>query len=54
MEVYDNSVDGVEATLCARTEDGLLRKIYAAMPPWVAEATSSLERHPGFVDMRGA
>jgi len=52
--VYDNSVDGVEASLCARTEGGLLRKIYAAMPDWVTEATSALERHPGFVDMRAA
>ncbi len=52
--VYDNSVDGVEASLCARTEGGLLRKIYAAMPDWVVEATSALERHAGFVDMRAA
>ena len=52
--VYDNSVDGVAASLCARTEGGLLRKIYAAMPDWVTEATSALERHPGFVDMRAA
>ena len=52
--VYDNSVDGVEASLCARTEGGLLRKIYAAMPDWVTEATSALERHPGFVDMHAA
>lgn len=52
--VYDNSLDGVEASLCARTEDGFLRKIYATMPDWVVKATSALERHPGFVDMRAA
>ena len=52
--VYDNSVDGVAASLCARTEGGLLRKIYAAMPDWVTDATSALEHHPGFVDMRAA
>ncbi len=52
--VYDNSVEGVEASLCARTEDGLLRKVYAALPDWVAEATTSLDRHPDFIDMRAA
>lgn len=52
--VYDNSVDGVEARLCARTEDGLLRKVCATLPDWVTEATTSLARHPDFVDMRAA
>jgi len=52
--VYDNSVDGVEAALCARTESGLLRKVYGALPEWVAEAIRDLERHPQFVDMRAA
>ena len=52
--VYDNSIDAQEASLCARTEDGLLRKIYATLPEWVAEATSSLELHPEFVDLRAA
>lgn len=52
--VYDNSVDGVEAQLCFRTQDGLLRKIYGAMPQWVADAAAPLARHPQFVDMRAA
>jgi predicted ABC-type ATPase len=50
--IYDNSVDGVEARLCARTQDGLLRKIYGALPDWVADAVLPLERHAEFVDLR--
>jgi hypothetical protein len=52
--VYDNSVDDAGALLCARTQDGKLRKIYADLPRWVAEAVDPLERHPQFVDMRAA
>ena len=52
--VFDNSVDGVEAKLCLRTEDGLLRKIYADLPEWVADLESSIDRHRDFVDMRAA
>lgn len=52
--IFDNSVDGVDARLCARTEDGKLRKIYGALPPWVADAVQGLERHPAFVDLRAA
>jgi len=52
--VYDNSVDGSEARLCVRTQDGLLRKVYGALPEWVSDATASLARHPQFVDMRAA
>jgi len=48
--VYDNSVDAVEARLCARTQDGLLRKIYGALPQWISDAVTSLDRHPDFVD----
>ncbi len=43
--VYDNSVEGTEARLCARTEDGQLRKVYAPVPQWVAEEISSLAPH---------
>jgi predicted ABC-type ATPase len=50
--IYDNSVDGVEARLCARTQDGLLRKIYDSLPDWIADAVLPLERHPEFVDLR--
>lgn len=44
--IYDNSIDGVEATLCARTEDGQLRKVHVELPPWVDASVSSLPRHP--------
>ncbi|MCK6531839.1 MAG: zeta toxin family protein [Polyangiaceae bacterium] len=52
--VYDNSIDGVEARLCARTEDGKLRKVYGALPVWVEEAIDGLEHHADFVDLRAA
>lgn len=50
--IYDNSVDGVEARLCARTEDGQLRKVYGSLPEWVADATRDLPHHPQLVDLR--
>lgn len=52
--VYDNSVDGVEARLCARTQGGRLRKVYGPLPDWVAAATRGLEKHPDFIDARVA
>jgi predicted ABC-type ATPase len=52
--IYDNSVDGVEARLCARTTDGRLRKVYGALPEWIGEAMRDLPRHPQFVDLRVA
>lgn len=52
--VYDNSVDGVEARLCARTSDGALRKVYGALPDWIADTVDPLPRHAEFVDMRDA
>jgi len=51
--VYDNSIDGEDARLCVRTQDGLLRKIYTEPPEWVGDAVSTLGHHPQFVDMRG-
>jgi predicted ABC-type ATPase len=50
--VYDNSVDGVEARLCVRTQDGLLRKIYSALPDWIADSIALLPRHPDLIDLR--
>jgi predicted ABC-type ATPase len=50
--VYDNSVEAIEARLCARTQGGLLRKIYGSLPQWISDALASLERHPEFVDLR--
>jgi predicted ABC-type ATPase len=52
--LYDNSEDGVEARLCARTHEGLLRKVYGQLPPWVAQAVDALPRHAAFVDLRVA
>jgi len=50
--IYDNSIDDVDARLCARMRDGQLRKIYGALPQWVADAVESYPRHPEFVDLR--
>jgi predicted ABC-type ATPase len=50
--IYDNSVDDVEARLCARTTDGALRKVYGPLPAWVAATVESLPRHADFVDLR--
>ena len=52
--VYDNSADGRDAVLCVRTQDGLLRKVYAEIPQWVADTIQGLEKHGDFVDMRAA
>ena len=46
--IYDNSVEETEATLCARTENGQLRKVYVELPSWVEASVSALERHPAF------
>lgn len=52
VNVYDNSIDGVEARLCVRITDGQLRKVYGSLPAWVADATQDLPRHLQFVDLR--
>ena len=52
--IYDNSIDDVEARLCARIREGHLRKVYGPLPSWVASAVDSLPRHPEFVDLRVA
>jgi predicted ABC-type ATPase len=52
--VFDNSVDGVDARLCARTQDGELRKVYGPLPQWVDAAVAPLRRHPDWVDLRGS
>lgn len=51
--IFDNSEDGVQARLCARTEDGQLRKVYGDLPEWVARVADPLGRHPAFTDLRG-
>jgi len=50
--VFDNSEDGHDAELCARTQDGQLRKLYRQLPPWVVEALDGLVPHPEFADLR--
>jgi predicted ABC-type ATPase len=52
--IYDNSIEDVEARLCARTTDGQLRKVYGELPEWVADTTQDLPHHPQFVDLRVA
>jgi predicted ABC-type ATPase len=52
--IYDNSADGVDALLCARTIDGELRKVYGPLPDWVAEVIDPLPRHAEFVDLRAS
>jgi predicted ABC-type ATPase len=52
--IYDNSIDRAEARLCARTHDGILRKIYGDLPQWIADAVDDLPRHPQFVDARAS
>lgn len=52
--VYDNSVDDREALLCARTQDGALRKVYVALPTWVTDAVATLPHHVDYVDARVA
>jgi len=49
--IYDNSVDGVEAQLLARTAGGKLRRLYAdQVPAWVADVLDPLPRH---ADLKG-
>jgi len=50
--VFDNSADGIEARLCARTEDGMVRKVYGPLPEWVAAVVGPLPPHPECVDLR--
>jgi len=50
--LYDNSTDGTEAVLVARTQQGMLRKLYGGLPDWVRTAVDHLPRHAEFVDAR--
>ncbi len=52
--IYDNSIDGEQARLCVRTQDGLIRKIYEELPSWIDDVIAGLARHADFVDMRVA
>lgn len=46
--LYDNSVDNQDALLSARTENGLLRKVYGPASGWVHGMIQDLEKHPDF------
>lgn len=46
--LFDNSIDGHSPALCARTQDGQLRKRYRQPPEWVDLAIQHLPRHPEF------
>lgn len=48
--VYDNSVDGADAILFARTSGCMLRRVYASLPQWITDALGTLPRHPAFDD----
>jgi len=50
--LFDNSVDGREALLCARTEDGFLRKVYGPLSAWFHAAVDPLPKHTDFKDLR--
>ena len=50
--IYDNSLVGVSARLCARTREGALRKVYGPLPEWVADAVATAPRDAEFVDLR--
>ena len=50
--IYDNSVDRVDASLCAQVREGELRKIYGALPEWVEQALKGLAPSTDFVDLR--
>lgn len=50
--IFDNSEDGVDARLCARTENARLRKVYGNLPDWVATVALPLPRHAAFADLR--
>jgi predicted ABC-type ATPase len=48
--LYDNSVDGHEAKLCARVHEGALRKVYENTPAWVMDVIAALPKHVDFED----
>lgn len=50
--LYDNSIENEDARLCARTQDGRLRKIYEQLPSWITNVTESLAKHESFIDQR--
>jgi predicted ABC-type ATPase len=52
--IYDNSKEDVEARLCVRVQDGMIRKVYESLPEWVSDSIRGLSEHKDFVDLRVA
>jgi predicted ABC-type ATPase len=50
--IYDNSVDRVDAALCAQVREGELRKVYGPLPDWVEQALIGVTPSVEFVDAR--
>ena len=51
--IFDNSIDGADARLCARCVDGQVRKVYGPQPTWIEDAISEVPPHHDFEDHRG-
>ncbi len=50
--LYDNSIEDVDARLCARTRAGELRKVYGPLPFWAESTLATFPRHAELVDLR--
>ncbi len=50
--LFDNSIDGAEATMRVRCAEGCVRKVYDALPTWCATALDGLPHHERFEDLR--
>ena len=52
--LFDNSREDEDATLCVRTHDGRVRKVYGPMPAWTDAVIAGVRRHERFEDLRYA
>lgn len=52
--LFDNSANDQDATLCVRTVDGELRKVYAPMPDWISAVTAPTRHHNAYEELRAA
>ena len=50
--VYDNSVEGQDARLCARTVAGRLRKVYGSLPAWIERVLQDVPKADPITDFR--
>ncbi len=51
--IFDNSIDGADARLCARCVDGQVRKVYGPLPTWIEDAIAEVPPRDDFEDLRG-